>query len=152
MEFPPITPSRRVKAQVEGLFVASDAQINDAQGFVSSQVAGLDLDFEGIPGERHVGFTRPADARVPWYKRGTVIRNVRHVSLVSVEELAQIADLMGLSAIQPEWLGANIVLAGLPRLSFLPTGSRLFFAGGAVLAAEGVKVPPPAAAAHPDAG
>lgn len=141
MEFPPITPSRRIKAQVEGLFVASNARISDAQGFVSSRVAGLDLDFEGIPGERHVGFTRPADARVPWYKRGTVIRNVRHVSLVSLEELAQIAGLMGLPAIQPEWLGANIVLAGLPRLSFLPNGSRLFFAGGAVLAAEGYNAP-----------
>ena len=141
MDFPAITPSRRIKARVNGLFVASNAHNTEAQGFVSGAVAALDVNFEGIPGERHSGFTRPADARVPWYKRGTPIRNVRHVSLVSAEELIEIAALMGLPEVRPEWLGANIVVSGVPRLSFLPSGSRLFFEGGAVLAAEGYNAP-----------
>ena len=72
---------------------------------------------------------------------GTPLRNTRQVTLVSVEELAEIAAAMGLAELRPEWLGANIVAAGLPRLSFLPNGSRLFFAGGAVLIAEGYNKP-----------
>jgi hypothetical protein len=141
MEMPTITPARRLKARVAALLMASDARNADAQGFVSQRVSALDLTFEGIPGERHFGFTRPADARVPWYKRGSALRNVRQVSLVSAEELVEIAGLMGLPEIRPEWLGANLVIEGLPRLSFLPAGSRLFFEGGGVLAAEGYNAP-----------
>ena len=141
LDFPAITPARRIKAQVSRVLMAGDARARDAQGFVSQQLSALEVDFAGIPGERHFGFTRPADARVPWYGRGTPLRNTRQVSLVSVEELVEIAALMGLPEVQPEWLGANIVIAGVPQLSFLPAGSRLFFASGAVLAAEGYNAP-----------
>ena len=141
MDMPAITPARRLKARVVAVLMASEAHIKDAQGFVSQRVSALDCTFEGIAGERHCGFTRPADARVPWYPRGSALRNVRQVSLVSAEELTEIAQLMGLPELKSEWLGANIVVEGVPRFSFLPTGSRLFFEGGAVLAAESYNAP-----------
>ena len=141
MDMPAIAPARRLTARVEAVLMSGTPKKLDPQGFVSRQVSALDLTFEGIPGERHTGFTRPADARVPWYKRGTPLRNTRQVSLVSVEELPEIAAALGLAELRPEWLGANIVVAGLPRLSFLPTGTRLFFAGGATLIAEGYNAP-----------
>ena len=141
MDLPAIFPARRVAARVARVLMAGEARAKDAQGFVSAGIAALEVSFGGIPGERHFGFTRPADARVPWYKRGSELRNTRQVSLVSVEELVEIAALMGLPEVRPEWLGANIVIAGVPRFSFLPAGSRLFFTGGAVLAAEGYNAP-----------
>ena len=138
---PAIVAARRLTARIARLLVAGEASRGEPQGFVSSEAERLTLTFEGILGSRHAGWTRGADARVPWYKRGTPLRNVRHVSIVSVEELGEIAAALGLREVKPEWLGANIVLEGLPRLSFLPTGSRLFFAGEAVLAAEGYNPP-----------
>ena len=141
LDFPAITPARRIKAQVSRVLMAGDARAKDAQGFVSEQLSALEVSFAGIPGERHFGFTRPADARVPWHQRGTPLRNTRQVSLMSAEELVEIAALMGLPEVRPEWLGANIVVAGLPQFSFLPAGSRMFFAGGAVLAVEGYNAP-----------
>jgi len=48
---------------------------------------------------------------------------------------------MGIPQLLPEWLGANLLLSGIPALSFLPPGSRLIFAGGVVLAVEGENRP-----------
>ena len=141
MTQPQITPARRLKARVVKLLVASAEHNAEALGFVSAAAARLTLTFQGIAGSRHLGWVRGADARVPWYKRGTPLRNTRHVSLVSVEDLREIAAAMGLDEVKPEWLGANCVLEGLPNFSFLPMGTRLFFPGTAVLAAEGYNPP-----------
>ena len=44
---------------------------------------------------------------------------------------------MGLGeALRPEWLGANIMLRGLPRLTEPPPGSRLIFSSGAGLVVD----------------
>jgi hypothetical protein len=102
-------------------------------GFQSQPVSRLEVDLEGIAGNRHRGWTRPADARVPYLPRGTVMRNDRHVSIVSVEELAEIARRLDLPALDPAWIGANMVLSGIPRLSYLPRGTHLFTSGGTVL-------------------
>jgi hypothetical protein len=40
---------------------------------------------EGFEGDRHAGMTMLANGHTPMYRRGTVIRNSRQVSLVSVE-------------------------------------------------------------------
>jgi MOSC domain-containing protein YiiM len=40
---------------------------------------------------------------------------------------------MHLPALSPEWLGANLLIHGLPNLTQLPPGSRLIFANGVVL-------------------
>lgn len=96
---------------------------------------------EGFEGDKHAGFTRRADARTPQFKRGTIIRNSRQVSIVSREELAEVAATLGLPKIEPKWLGANLLFSGVPNLSLLPPGTRLYFPGGAVLVVEGENDP-----------
>ncbi len=96
---------------------------------------------EGFSGDRHAGMTRPSDGRTPHYPRGTTIRNDRQVSIISVEEMEIVAERMGLPEIRPEWLGANLLLAGIPRLTQLPPTTRLFFQQGAVLYVSGENNP-----------
>src|SRR5207244_3025309 len=102
----------------------------------SQPVAVLTLDFAGVVGDRHAGLTRATTSREPWYPRGTVIRNDRQVSIVSEEELALVARAMGLALLEPRWIGANLCLRGVTDVSALPPGTRLSFAGGAVLHVE----------------
>ena len=62
----------------------------------------LTLTFDGAEGEDHGGMTRPSCSRVAaLYKRGTDIRNTRQLSIVSDEELAEIATGMGLERFDP---------------------------------------------------
>jgi len=124
----PIHPARTLTARLAGLLTA------DGEGFVTRAVERLDLDLDGIPGDRHRGPARGADARVPWYPRGTPIRNERQVSAVSAEDLAAIRDGLGIPELLPEWLGANLVVEGVAHFSFLPRGTRLHFPSGAALA------------------
>ena len=127
----------------------------DPDSFLTRPVESLTLDLEGIPGDRHRGFTRPAGARERWYKAGTPIRSGRQLSLVSVEELAEVARRMDLPMIDPAWIGANIVVAGVADFTALPWGTRIFFGDGAVLVNEGDNAPcrfagAGIAAAYPD--
>jgi hypothetical protein len=101
----------------------------------------LGVDLQGIPGDRHYGFTRCAGAREGWFECGSEIRSGRQLSLVSREDLQQIATAMNVAAIQPEWIGANILIEAVPDFTRLPWGTRLFFEGGAVLVNEGLNVP-----------
>ena len=100
---------------------------------VSTRHPQVDVTFEGLIGEKHSGFTRPADSRTPYYTRGTPIRNDRQVTILSVEEMAEAAANLGVPEIQPEWIGANLLLAGIPHLSHLPPNTRLVFSSRAVL-------------------
>jgi len=47
-----------------------------------------------------------------------------------------IARAMGLESLKPEWLGANILLAGIPDFTLVPPSSRLIFSGGASLVVD----------------
>ncbi len=109
--------------------------------FCTEPVAVLNVDLQGIPGDRHYGFTRPAGAREKWYPAGTEIRSGRQITIVSTEELAGIATAMNLPEIKPEWLGANILLEGVPDFTNIPWGTRLFFENGAALVNEGDNAP-----------
>ncbi len=92
----------------------------------SSPLQEAALTFAGVPGEFHGGETRPACSRVAaLYKRGTVIANTRQVSILSAEELAQIAQAMGLEVLDPQWLGASMVIEGIADFSHVPPSSRL---------------------------
>ena len=113
-------------------FVAS-LLMADGDDFVCRTVPSLALTFSGIPGHRHAGATRPADARTPWHRRGTPIANTRHVSIVSVEECALVARALGLTHLDPALLGANLVIAGLESLTQLAPATRLQFPTGATI-------------------
>ncbi len=103
----------------------------------SGEVGAVTARFDGLVGESHSGPVRPACTRVAaQYPKGTPIRNVRQITVLSREEIAAIAAAMELPALAPQWLGANIVLEGLPHLTLVPPSSRLIFEGGAALTVD----------------
>ena len=93
----------------------------------------IQLRLDGVVGDRHQSFERSA-----WegdkQPQGTIRRNERQWSAVSVEELAEIQAEMDLNEpLTAECLGANLCLAGVPQLSRLPKGSLLKFPSGVEL-------------------
>ena len=99
---------------------------------VSGSIAN-EAGFDGFVGESHSGAVRPSCSRVAaLYPTGTPIRNSRQVSVLSREEMVATAAAMGIATLAPEWVGANLVLEGLPDLTLLPP-SWLQFDGGATL-------------------
>ncbi|MGQ2908719.1 MAG: MOSC domain-containing protein [Aliihoeflea sp.] len=132
---PEIHPARKLLGTVSAVLKAP------GQDFVTQRVDSLALDFRGVVGDFHYGETRRSGGREPWYARGTEMRNERQLSIVASDELASIANGMGIERIAPEWIGANLVLDGVPRLSMLPSGTMLFFKGGVTLKVDGQNVP-----------
>lgn len=103
-------------------------------GLASAKVEQLALGFHGLTGERHAGENRASCVRVSnLYPKGTEIRNVRQLSILSAEELELIAADMGLETVNPADLGANLVLKGIPDFTFVPPSSRLQAPDGTVL-------------------
>lgn len=122
--------------KVNGIYISTQPD-----SLVSARQPQVEAGFSGFEGDKHSGITRRADSRTPYYARGTEIRNDRQVSIVSVEELQQVADALGIPEILPEWLGANLLLAGIPNLTALFPSTRLVFASGAVLRVEQENMP-----------
>ncbi|HVY20316.1 MAG TPA: molybdenum cofactor sulfurase [Bauldia sp.] len=133
---PQIIPRKTVRGRVVGTFAAGTAG-----DLTSVAVDALTVDLAGVRGDRHYGFTRKSGAREPWYPRGTEIRSGRQVTVVSVEELAEIARRLELPALPAQWIGANIAVEGVASLSYLPSGTRLFFPDGASLVVEAINAP-----------
>jgi hypothetical protein len=130
-----IVPARKLTARVAGVYIAE----ND--DFETRATEALELDFRGILNDYHAGYTRRSGGREPWYPRGTEMRNERQLSIVSPDELALVAERMGLAEIKPEWIGANLLVESLPHLSMLPSGTLLFFKGGVTLKVDGQNGP-----------
>ncbi len=109
----------------------------EGPGIRSEPVPALELDWDGSAGDRHAGVTRPSCSRMlQQHPRGTEIRNVRQMAIVSAEEMAEVARRMGLDAVAPEWTGASIVVEGLADLTHLPPSSRLQGADGLTLVVD----------------
>ena len=90
--------------------------------------------FTGMAGEVHAGMTAPSCSRMTaQYPERTEVRNTRQFSVLSAEELAEIAARMGIDALSPSLIGASMVLSGIPDFSHIPPGSRLQGASGATL-------------------
>ena len=113
----------------------------DKDKFGSERVAQAEVMLEGFVGDIHAGMTALADSRTPHYKRGTLMRNIRQVSIVSSDELAEIARALDVPEVCAEWLGANLTLSGVRDLTLLPPMSRLFFPDGAVLTLSAENAP-----------
>jgi len=100
--------------------------IDMGAGIQSTAIPNIAVTLDGPDGEAHGGLTRPSCSRVlSQYPRGTTIRNVRQMSIVSAEELDIIANKIGLPHIDPAWLGASMVVRGIPDFSHVPPSSRL---------------------------
>ena len=123
--------SRTIEGRVEGVYWAPH------KTFVSEPLDVLTLTYEGIPGDRHSGLYRESGPREPWYPRGTPMRNERQLSILSAEENAEVAAAMNIDALEPEWIGGNLLLSGVPQLSALPPRSILWFPSGAAVRIDG---------------
>ncbi|MCZ6663530.1 MAG: MOSC domain-containing protein [Acidobacteriota bacterium] len=98
-------------------------------------------ELDGFAGDKHRGFERQAFAGEA-EPVGTVRRNDRQWSGVSVEELVSIEQRMDLKEpLTAATLGANICVRGVTNFSQLPKGTRLVFPSGAVLLIEGNNPP-----------
>lgn len=118
-------------AMVRGVYLVPDGQV------ASEAVPTLTLTFAGVEGDRHAGLTRPSGSREPWYLRGLTMRNERQVSILSVEEMDEVAAGLGIPVLPAEWIGGNLLLGGLPNLTQLPPRSILMFPSGAAIRIDG---------------
>lgn len=110
-----------VQGVLAGIFIASDPK-----SFVTERKEVVRVFDNGLEGDKHTGWFRGADSRAKHYVKETKIWNSRQISIVSEEELKEIAKIMKVPEIKPEWLGANICLKGIPRLTVLPPRTKIF--------------------------
>ena len=109
------------KGCIEALLINQDRD----ESLSSAPVDCVAVGYDGFAGEAHSGLTRPSCSRVKHqYRRGTEIRNTRQITILSREELGLIAQAMGISSVEPEWIGANIVVSGIADLTLLPPSTR----------------------------
>lgn len=108
----------------------------------SSPRDGIRLRFDGPEGEDHGGATRPSCSRVlGLYPRGTEIRNVRQITIMATEELAEIAAAIGVDRFDPAWAGATIVVEGIADFTHLPPSTRLQIEGGPTVTIDLLNTP-----------
>jgi MOSC domain-containing protein YiiM len=104
--------------------------------FAKASCDRIQVELDGVVGDRHRSYKRGtwAGDKQP---EGTVRRNERQWSAVSVEELAEITATMDLTEpLTAAQLGANLCVSGVPQLSRLPKGTLLKFPSGAELIVE----------------
>ena len=124
---------KKLDARTEVILVNSTPD----EDLSSSRIPSVKANYAGLEGESHSGLVRSSCVRVRHqYPQGTEIRNTRQVSIVAAEELAVIADSMGIAELKPEWLGANLLVSGIPNFSQIPPSTRMIFAGGASLVVD----------------
>lgn len=110
--------------------VSSVMILEPGADIISTPLEQVRVTEAGFDGDRHAGLTRPAGSRDPEAMQGAEVRNTRQVSIVSEEELAEIARRLNVPVVKPQWLGANLSLQGIAELTQLAGGTRLVFAGG----------------------
>lgn len=94
----------------------------------------IQAELNGIVGDAHQSYERKAWAGGDKQPEGTVRRNERQWSAVSVEELAEISAELDLTEdISAACVGANLCFSGISELSRLPKGTVLKFPSGAEL-------------------
>ncbi|WP_102346376.1 MOSC domain-containing protein [Bacillus sp. Marseille-P3661] len=127
---------KTAEATVNAILLADNPET-----FVTRRITEVNLEFGGIPGDRHFGVTFPADSRQPMYPRGTEILNRRQITMLAEEDCAKIAAQLSIERVLPEWLGANILLNGFPELTRLTLGSRILFPNSTGLIVMGENQP-----------
>ncbi|MEX2143014.1 MAG: MOSC domain-containing protein [Anaerolineales bacterium] len=126
--------AKDLHAKVESLLITP-------QFMPGNPVDEVEVTWEGFVGDKHYGLTMRANSSQKPYPKDSEVRNVRQISIVSEEELTTVAASMELPAIEPGWVGANLMLSGVPGLTQLPSGSRLYFENGVGIVIEGENLP-----------
>ena len=97
----------------------------------------LEAELEGFKGDRHFSISREAWAGDDKQPEGTIRRNERQWSAMSVEECAEITKQMDLKqSLTAANLSVNLLVEGIPHFSLLPKGSIIKFPSGAELVVE----------------
>ena len=104
--------------------------------FIKESMGTAQVELDGFVGDKHKSYMRGIYEGEA-YPPGTIRRNNRQWSAVSIEELKSISETMGLEEhLTARILGANLCFSGIPELSQLPKGSKLSFPSGATLIVE----------------
>jgi hypothetical protein len=104
---------------------------------LSDPIQSVFAGFAGFENEDHAGLTRPSCGRVlTQYPRNTEIRNTRQFSIVSLEEMEEVAASIGVEKFDMRWVGATIVVKGIPDFTHLPPSARLQMTSGATLVVD----------------
>lgn len=121
---------KKIVAQVVSVHAGSNADLS------KDEHPHIQVDLNGVVGDRHQSYER-STWKADKQPQGTIRRNERQWSAVSVEELQEIQDTMELGEpLTAACLGANLCLTGLRELSRLPKGTLLKFPSGAELIVE----------------
>lgn len=109
--------------------------------FTKNSVETAQVEFDGFVGDKHRGYMRGIYEGES-YPAGTIKRNDRQWSAVSIEELAMMTEGMNLQDnLTADTLGANLCFEGIPNFSGLPKGTKLLFPSGAALIVEDYNPP-----------
>ncbi|MEO1042035.1 MAG: MOSC domain-containing protein [Pseudomonadota bacterium] len=120
-----------LKGQVHSVYVGVEGVLG------KERKASIDVELDGIVGDRHRSFEREAWESGDKQPGGVRRRNERQWSAVSIEELYEISKKLGtVKDLTAASLGANLCISGVPELSRSPKGSILKFPSGAELIVE----------------
>ena len=123
-------PGKTLKGKVTSLHMGNNEDLSKRSRL------SLMAEIGGFDGDKHQGPVRET-WEGEWQPKGTIRRNERQWSGVSVEELAHITERLELTQpLSPETLGANLCIEGIPEFSLLPKGTMLVFPSGAMLLVE----------------
>ena len=122
---------KQIKAKVVSVHTGASDQLS------KDEQSSIIVELDGVVGDRHRSFMRETWSGNDKQPEGTVRRNERQWSAVSLEELAQIAEAMDLTEpLTAAAIGANLCIEGIPELSRLSKGTTLRFPSGAELQVE----------------
>ena len=98
---------------------------------ITHPVDQIEIDGQGIIGDRHRSVSRPSGGREKQlYPRGTEIIQRRHLLVVSQADCHALSQRIGVE-ITPQLLGANVVIDDIDGQAFsmstIPTGTHLVF-------------------------
>ena len=127
--------SKEITGTVASLHISNNSDISN------ESTENIQVEFDGIVTDKHRSYMRGAyeGESVP---EGTVRRNDRQWSAVSLEELTKIEESMELeTTLTAATLTANLCFKGIPYFSQLPKGSQLCFPSGAILMVEDYNPP-----------
>ena len=128
--------ARGVTRMIESSGSVVSVHIGDHVDLHKDEQPEVQAKLDGFVGDKHRGYARVAfEGDID--PAGTVRRNERQWSGVSIEELEVITQRMDLrEPLAASTLGANLCFKGIGGFSQLPRGTRLYFPSGAVLRVE----------------
>ena len=124
----------KLKAVVVSVHAGASGQ------FSKNEQPSIMVEIEGVVSDRHGSPKRATWALTDKQPEGTVRRNERLWSAVSVEDLVQITEDMDLiKPLTAAAVSANLCFEGIPEFSRLPRGTTFRFPAGAELQSRGVQ-------------